>query len=226
VSRRPRNGTALTKERIVSAAIELADDHGLDAVSMRRVADRLGAGTMSLYRHITDKNELLAAMVDHVTGRYAYPDPSGLHWRQRMHALAATDRRMYLEHPWMLAATAGPAPPFGAESLAGMEWALDALEPLGLTPHEAARVIMTVSHYIQGSARVALGAALGAADDDPGVHWRRRLHDRDLEAFPRLRDLISRPLPETDRDWFADGLDVILDGVHSRRAPQTDEPGP
>ncbi|QBI53086.1 TetR/AcrR family transcriptional regulator [Streptomonospora litoralis] len=226
MNRRPRTAAPLTRERIAAAAIDTADEHGFEAVSMRRVAEHLGSGTMSLYRHIADKEELVSAMVDRVAGRYAYPDPAGMDWRERMHALARTDWRMFVEHPWMLAATANLSPPFGAESLAGMEWALDALEPAGLEPHQAAQVVMTVNHYVQGSVRVVLGEAARSADtDDPGANWRQRLHDVDLERFPRLHDLVRRPLPRTERDWFAEGLDVILDGVQSRLAPRTDAPG-
>ncbi|MBB4935529.1 AcrR family transcriptional regulator [Lipingzhangella halophila] len=219
MSRRPRTTDPLTRERIVAAAIEVADERGFEAVSMRRVAEHLGSGTMSLYRHIADKDELVFAMVDAVTGRYAYPDPDGMDWRERMHALARTDWHMFLDHPWMLAATSSVAPPFGTESFASMEWALEALEPVGLEPHAAAQVIMTVNNYIQGSVRVVLGGSdYGAETDDPGVNWQRRLRAVDLERFPRLRWLVSLPLPETDRNWFADGLDVILDGVQNRRS--------
>ena len=63
--------TPLTQDRIVTAAIEVADEQGFDAVSMRRVALHLGTGTMSLYRHVADKGELVSAMVDRVTGEYS-----------------------------------------------------------------------------------------------------------------------------------------------------------
>ncbi|WP_393916524.1 TetR/AcrR family transcriptional regulator [Halostreptopolyspora alba] len=219
MSRRPRATEPLTRERVVSAAIEVADDRGYEAVSMRRVAEHLGSGTMSLYRHIADKNELVSAMVDQVTGRYTYPDPEGMDWRERMHAFARTDWRMFLDHPWMLAATASVTPPFGTQSFAAMEWALEALESVGLEPHAAAQVIMTVNNYVQGSVRVVLGEADHDTEtDDPGVNWQRRLRDIDLDQFPRLRELVRLPLPQTDRNWFADGLDVILDGVQNHRS--------
>ncbi|MFI7611490.1 TetR/AcrR family transcriptional regulator [Nonomuraea terrae] len=220
MSRRPRTAAPLTREGIAAAAIMVADEHGIDAVSIRRVAERLGSGTMSLYRHIAGKDDLISAMVDQVTGRYAYPDPEGMDWRARMHALARTDWRMFLEHPWMLDATSSVAPPFGTESFAAMEWALEALAPLGLEPHVAARVIMTVNTYVQGSVRVVLGERGDGQADDPGLNWQRRLLDVDLERFPRLRRLVRHPVPERGRDWFVDGLDVILDGVQNRgRAP-------
>ncbi|WP_026819037.1 TetR/AcrR family transcriptional regulator [Arthrobacter castelli] len=217
----PRVGATgpLSRERIVAAAIELADEDGLDAVTMRRVAERLGAGAMSLYRHVSDKDELIGAMVEQVTSEYSYPDPSRLSWREAMHALARQDWSAFLTHPWMLTATTTVTPPFGTASLAAMEWALSALDELKLTPDAAARAIMTINNYVQGSARVVLGDRHANAGDDPGRTWQHRLHDVDLRDFPHLSRLIAQPLPAGERDWFKDGLDVILDGVQAHQNP-------
>ena len=211
----PRIGPSgpLSRERIVTAAIELADEAGLDAVTMRRIAEQLDAGAMSLYRHVSDKDELIEAMVEQVTEDYAYPDQAELGWREAMHALARQDWAAFLDHPWMLSATATATPPFGTASLAGMEWALTALDELELPLPVAARAIMTINNYVQGSARVFLGERQSEASDDPGRSWQQRLTGIDLDAFPRLSRLIRDPLPVAERDWFADGLDVILDGI-------------
>lgn len=216
----PRIGPAgpLSRERIVACAIELADEDGLAAVTMRRVAERLGAGAMSLYRHVPDKVDLISAMVEQVTGDYSYPDPNGLGWRDRMHALARQDWSAFLNHPWMLPATATVTPPFGTASLTAMEWALSALDELHLTPEAAANAIMTINNYVQGSARVLLGDRQDEAGDDLGHAWQHRLRDRDLTDFPHLSRLIAHPLPAGERDWFSEGLDVILDGVSASRA--------
>lgn len=215
----PRIGPSgpLSRERVVTAAIELADQHGLDAVSMRRVAEHLQTGAASLYRHISNRDELVSAMAEQVMADYDYPDTTDMDWRECMHVLARQDWSAFLAHPWMLTATATVTPPFGAASLAAMEWALTALAQLGLPPHEAARAIMTVNNYVQGTARVVLGDRQADADEDPGRNWQQRLRDADLQRFPLLRELISEPLPEGDRNWFEDGLDVILDGVQARR---------
>lgn len=216
----PRVGPSgpLSRERIVAAAIEVADEAGLEAVTMKRVAARLGAGAMSLYRHVVDKDELVGAMVEQVTREYAYLDHDALDWREAMHTLARHDWDAFLAHPWMLSATATAAPPFGTASLAGMEWALTALDDLELPLPVAARSIMTINNYVQGSARVFLGERQGDAGDDPGRNWQQRLAHIDLDAFPRLSRLISDPLPTGERNWFADGLDVILDGIESSSA--------
>lgn len=217
----PRVGPSgpLTRERIVNCAIAIADEEGLDAVTMRRVAEHLGAGAMSLYRHVSDKVELINAMVEQVTAEYSYPDPAGLGWRERIHVLARQDWSAFLAHPWMLTATTTVTPPFGTASLSAMEWALTALDDLRVTPDVAANAIMTINNYVQGSARVLLGDRQGEAGDDVGHAWQHRLRDLDLTDFPRLRELIDHPIPAGERDTFAQGLDVILDGIaaHANR---------
>lgn len=219
----PRVGPSgpLSSERIVSAAIELADEAGLEAVTIRRIAERLDAGAMSLYRHISDKEELVGAMVERVTADFSYPDRAGLDWRGCIHALAEQDRASFHAHPWMLVATATVTPPFGTASLAAMEWALVVLEDAGVPPEDAARAIMTINHYVQGSVRVALGDRSPDTGADPGHAWRTRLKDTDLSKFPRLSGLITGPGPAMGRDWFADGLDLILDGLDANRASRS-----
>lgn len=213
----PRIGPSgpLSRDKIVQAAITVADEVGLDVMTMRRVAAHLDAGVMSLYRHISDKDELIEAMVERVIGTYAYPDPHSLDWRGAMHALAHEDWTAFLAHPWLLTATATVTPPFGTSSLRAMEWALTALEELGLPPHTAAGAVMTINNYVQGSARVLLGEKQADADNDPGRNWQQRLTGVDLEDFPRLRNLTGQPFPEGERDWFTDGLDIILDGIEA-----------
>lgn len=214
----PRVGPSgpLSRDRIVIAAVALADESGLEAVTMRRVADRLDAGAMSLYRHVPDKDELIVAMVDRVTAEHPYPDASGLGWRECMHILARQDWSAFVAHPWMLTAGETVTPPFGRASLTAMDWALAALEELDLRPDVAARAIMTINNYVQGSARVLLGDRNGGEDGDLGTAWQHRLRDLDLTDLPHLRRLIEYPLTPSERDWFTEGLDVILDGVQAR----------
>lgn len=212
----PRVGPSgpLSRERIVDAAIELADEAGLDAVTMSHVAKRLGAGTMSLYRHVSNKDDLVTAMVERVTADFSYPDREGRDWRECMHALAVQDWASFQTHPWMLPATATVTPPYDTASLAAMEWGLQVLEDAGIPRAKAARAIMTINHYVQGSARVSLGEST-AATDDPGHAWWERLSGTDLSAFPHVHQLISSEPPSLDRDWFAEGIDLILDGIRA-----------
>lgn len=208
----PRVGPSgpLSRDRIVEAAIELADEGGLDLVTMSRVARRLNAGAMSLYRHVANKDDLVSAMVERITADFSYPARDGRDWRDCMHALANQDRASFHAHPWMLTATATVPPP---ASLAAMEWALEVLEGAGFSSTEAARGIMAINHYVQGSARARLGLYPDIAEDDQGRAWQQRLGDTDLSSFPRLQHLIAVAASAGERDSFADGLDLILDGM-------------
>lgn len=76
---------------------------------------------------------------------------------------------------------------------------------------------MTINNYVQGSARVVLGERYAETGDDPGRSWQQRLTSVDLDLYPRLARLIAQPIPEGGRDWFAAGLDVILDGIEAGR---------
>ncbi|APU16592.1 TetR/AcrR family transcriptional regulator [Actinoalloteichus fjordicus] len=221
MSRTAREGQGLSRERIVAAAIEIADAEGLDAVSMRRIADQLGSGTMSLYRHVAGKDDLTVAMTDAVTSAYAYPAADGLDWRERMYVLARHDWNMYEAHPWLLFADMTATPPFGPAGLRAMEWALSALEPLGLPLEESARAIMTINKFLQGSARSELSERTGGtrpeADPvDPGSRWQARLAGVDLTDHPRLRELAALQGVGAGRPWFDSGLELILDGIEAR----------
>jgi AcrR family transcriptional regulator len=94
--------SGLGPDRIVQGAIELADADGLSAVSMRRVADRLGAGTMSLYTHVPGKAELLDAMLDVVLAETARPRDVPGGWRGRLEVVARENLALLRRHPWIL----------------------------------------------------------------------------------------------------------------------------
>lgn len=143
---------ALTLERIVTAAVELADREGLAALSMRRVATELGVGTMSLYRHVPGKGELLDLMLDHVNGPPPAPAEHRRGWRHSMELLARGTWQRYLSHPWLIQVNQ-TRPILGPHALAGFDIALAALDGLGLTGREKVAVILAVDHYVTGTAR-------------------------------------------------------------------------
>ncbi|MFD4407165.1 TetR/AcrR family transcriptional regulator [Nocardia sp. NPDC058499] len=143
----------LTRAAIVDTAISLADTAGLDALSMRRIADRMGVGAMSLYRHIANKDVLIAAMADEVAGRYPYPAVEGKNWtwRDRVRIAGEIDWELYQRHPWVLLAFATPRYSFGPSSLACLAWLVDGFRELGVTTHEATEMSFAVWNYISGA---------------------------------------------------------------------------
>ena len=143
----------LTLERIVAAAVALADREGLAALSMRKVAAELDVGTMSLYRYVPGKGELLDLMLDHVNR----PSPTlqehrGKDWRHTMELVARGTWQLYLDHPWLLQVNQF-RPILGPNALAGFDFALAALDGLGLTGREKVAVILAIDHYVTGTAR-------------------------------------------------------------------------
>src|SRR5262245_10778604 len=127
--RGPRQG--LTIDEIVNTAIALADEGGLGAVTMRQLAKTLGVATMTLYTYVPGKAELLDLMLDTAYRQMPRTDTTGEHWRRRVEAVAADNRRLYERHPW--AATVSTSrPPLGPGLMAKYEHELRALDGTGL----------------------------------------------------------------------------------------------
>jgi len=155
-SRGPKPG--LTVERIVLAGIEIADAEGLVALSMRRVAERLGVGTMSLYTYVPSKAELVDVNVHRTIGSVEHAPVSG-GWRELLSEIAWTAWELYARHPWLLQVMAMSRPPLGPNSIADYEHQLRAVDGIGLTELEMDSVVSMVSVYVQGAARAAAEAA-------------------------------------------------------------------
>jgi AcrR family transcriptional regulator len=220
-SRGPRQG--LTVERIVRTGTEIADAEGLAAVSMRRVADRLGVGTMSLYTYVPSKAELVDVMFDRAVGSVSREEVAG-GWRERLTAVAWADWELYQRHPWLLQVMAMSRPPLGPGAIAAYDHALRAIDGIGLTELEMDSVVSMVSVYVQGTARAAAEAATSA--NDTGVtdaEWWEAyapLLERvfDAEKYP-VAARVGQVAGETyqsaydARYGFEFGLARILDGV-------------
>ena len=223
--RRGGGKPGLSLARIVEAAIELADVEGLAAVSMARVAERLGFTTMSLYRYVASKDELLLLMWDAAGGDP--PElPAGDGWRSRLERWSWEDRATLQRHPWMLQLPI-TGPPMGPRQLAWMDRALQALESTPLEEGEKVNAILLVTVYVLGQTRLAEEIRRGeqaARDAAPGL---------ELPTFPQMlsglvradtypaltRALASGVFDDPDDDLDADfqyGLDRILDGIHAR----------
>lgn len=150
-SRGPRPG--LTVDRIVEAAIRIADTEGLEAVSMRRVAAELGTGAMSLYRYVPGKAELLALMLDRVQRPTKNPaDLGDGTWRSALEALARATLALYRRHPWLLGVNQSHGL-LGPSALDGMEKVLSRIRSMGLSDPELVSAIVMIDSYVVGAAR-------------------------------------------------------------------------
>lgn len=153
--RGPRQG--LTVDEVVTAAISVADAEGLEALTMRRVAQTLGVGAMSLYTYVPGKAELLDVMLDMVFGQMPRPDLSGLPWRGRLEAVARDNRALFERHPWVLAVST-TRPPLGPGLLAKYEHELKAFEGLGLDDIEMDDALTYLLGFVQSSTRAVIDA--------------------------------------------------------------------
>jgi AcrR family transcriptional regulator len=214
--RRPRKGPkpGLDLDRIVGAAVKVAASEGLEAVSMGRVAAELGSSTMSLYRYVAAKDELLALMVDAAFDAPAAAASPGEGWRAGLSRWAWRYHDALRRHPWVLRVPIS-GPPVTPNQIAWLEDGLRSLGETGLIEPEKLSVILLVSGYVRNEATLA--ADLGAADQEIMPVWGRqiaRLTDR--ERFPALHAVLASDVVARDDDpddEFVFGLDRVLDGI-------------
>jgi AcrR family transcriptional regulator len=220
-TRGPKPG--LTTDQIVRTAIELADQEGLEALSMRKVAERLGAGAMSLYRYVPGKAELLQLMLDAIHGEDADPPPLGT-WRERLEGLARRSRARILRHPWMLQVVLGRRPPLGPNVLADWDLYLGALSDIGLAPVEVSPAAELVAGYVQGATRLAVEAEQVERESGQtdAQWWSTRMsfweEYFDPERFPAITKIYAQGGYDKPIDSFEFGLQRILDGIAARLA--------
>ncbi len=218
-NRGPRPG--LTLDGIVTAAIELADREGLSALSMRKVAAELGVGTMTLYRYVPAKEELLDLMLDRVNGPAPGHDAehfAGLPWRQCLSEIAHGSYATYLRHPWLLQVNQS-RPLLGPNALLGFEVSLTALRSLPLTGREKVAVITTIDAFVTGLARTHVLAQQlaeqSAVRDEEFWNAQAPLMETALNsgAYPEVFALPDDTFDITGEETFAFGLDRVLDGL-------------
>ena len=224
VRERPHRGPkpALSLGRIVTAAVAVADAEGLDAVSMGRVAAELGTAPMSLYRHVSAKEELLTLMVDAAWGEApdAATAPAG-DWRAGLSRWAWAMRHGARRHPWVVRIPLNGLPIMPNE-VAWFENALACLAGTGLSEARKASVIMLLAGYVRNLATTEADilAAVRASGLSPGqwmASYPRMLAQlADPQRFPALTAFIAAGVFEADDgpdDEFIFGLGRILDGV-------------
>ncbi|MEV0587285.1 TetR/AcrR family transcriptional regulator [Nonomuraea sp. NPDC050310] len=216
----PRPG--LSQARIVAAAVEAADAEGLEAVSMAKLADRLGYTPMSLYRYVKSKNELLLMMLDAVAAVPAeLGEPAG-DWRTGLERWSAAQWRMLRAHAWIVHLPI-TGPPVTPNQLAWTEHALAALRGTGLAEADKVEVVLLVANYLHATARLAAEVGQAARDESVAAYSTLLARLVDARRFPALRAAIDAGAyaypaelpPEERRLDYGFGLARILDGVEA-----------
>lgn len=208
-SRGPKPGLSL--EGIVRAAIAIADTEGLDAVSMQRVAGEFGFTTMSLYRYVPGKSELIDLMIDTVIG--PPPDlsviPGG--WRPKLAEWARLTWVFFQQHPWFLGAALSRV--MGPNQVGWLEQAVAALSGNGLVGQELMEAVLVVNGHVRSLASYA--SVQTKAETDAWTSAVGTLIATHSDRFPALAAAIADGAfaPDDNDDGFEFGLDRVLDGI-------------
>ena len=227
----PRRGgrapdRVLTTERIVATGMAVADAEGLDAVSMRRLAAELGVGPMSLYRHLSGREELEHLFLRAVFRAHQLPEPGPPGWRAKLELVSRVQWRAYRRHPWLPELVSLTRPVLVPEAMAHTEWTLRALDGLPLSPTEKTREALTLPALVRGLA--ATVAAELRAERETGMandQWWVTL-DAEVRAlldsghFPRLATLRRERAQDLD-GLLNHALTRHLDGLAARLARST-----
>jgi AcrR family transcriptional regulator len=210
--------TPLTRDRVLRAAVDLADEAGIDALTMRRLGERLGVEAMSLYNHVASKDDLLAGMADTVLDEVELP-AEGVDWKTAMRRRAVAVREMLVRHPWA-AVLIGALPHPGPATLRYIESVLGALRRAGFGADAASRAFWVLDSYIYGFARQQSNVRLQAEADPASPQLTRELPP---ETYPYLVEaavsFAAGPGWNTEAE-FEFGLGMILDGLERHMTAQ------
>lgn len=229
---RPRRGPKprLTVQQITLAAIEIADSEGLAALSMRRVAERLGAAAMSLYTYVPGKAELIDVMLDTVAGEAPLLEDLSGDWRARLERWARESLASHRRHPWVLQ-VATIHPPMGPNEVAWGDSALRALSGIGLAEREIVAVINVVDGFVRGVARKSVDAARveqrTGLTDEQWYASRAPLLEKliDPVRYPTMTRFHGAGVFDDPIDDFEFGLARLLDGIEQLVRARTTRPG-
>ncbi|HEV2966822.1 MAG TPA: TetR/AcrR family transcriptional regulator C-terminal domain-containing protein [Candidatus Dormibacteraeota bacterium] len=213
-SARPR--TPLSRERVVHAALSLADASGIEALSMRKLGQELDVEAMSLYNHVANKEEILDGIVDLVFGEIALPAGEA-EWKPAMRRRAISAHEALLRHPWAPSLMQSRTRP-GPSTLKHHDAVLGSLRNAGFTLVMAAHAVSLIDGYIYGFALQQINIPLQSREQvaEVGESILRQM----AGEYPHLAEMITKHamLPGYDyAEEFEFGLDLILDGLERLR---------
>lgn len=207
----------VTRERILAAAVRLADAHGLEAVSMRRVGQELGVEAMSLYKHVAGKEAILDGIADLVWAEVEVPDPADGGWRAALRRSAISAHAVLLRHPWASGLVESRANP-GPARLRYLEAVVGTLRDAGASLPMVGRALMALDSHTYGFTLQEL--AFPFRPDTAAESAAALVEGLPAAAYPNLAAMAGMVAAggegfELD---FAFGLDILLDGIERRLA--------
>ena len=209
--------TPLTRDRVLQAALDLADAHGLEALTMRRLAQELGVEAMSLYHHVRNKQDLLGAICDLVVREYDLPEV-GEPWKAAVRRTAISASEALLRHPWAASVLLAGTPESQAR-LRYMDALLGAFRTAGFSAELTDHAYHALDSHIMGFTLWVVGMNLGTREE-LAAKATEFLDELSAEEFPHLVEHIHqhlRPRAAEEEGEFAFGLDLILDGLERLR---------
>lgn len=198
----------LSLPRIVEAAVALLDEDGIEKLSMRRLAQRLGVAAPSLYWHVSTKDDVVDLAVDSIFGEAPRNGGQATGWREEIIAVLVAWRTALLRHPWAAAVTARRRPSLGPNFLAQMETLQAALARTGFTGDTHRAATWALYNHVMGSASTE--TALHISDEE------RRIGQEHLQAESDRYPTLASQHYLYDDDWngsFHNGLRYLLDGL-------------
>jgi AcrR family transcriptional regulator len=210
----------LNRDRVLRAAVALADGGGIEALTMRKLAQTLGVEAMSLYNHVANKDDILDGVVDVVFDEIGLP-PSGAGWKTAMRQRAIRARDVLTRHAWAIVLMESRRTP-GPATLRHHDAVLGALREDGFSIAMAAHAYSVLDGYIYGFALEQASLPFNTSEDVGEVAG-SMLQQFPTDAYPHLIEMIQHVLRPgyAYADEFEFGLDLILDGLERLRSSES-----
>ena len=213
--REPAPRLPLTRWRIVEAGLDLVDNEGLSALSMRRLAAKLDVAPMSLYGHVADKRELMDLMIDHIIGEVRERVDTTGTWQDRLRSIVRSFRDTWEQHGSFISVYSTGVT-LGPNSVVLSEWLIKVLRDAGFSDRDAAYALYALVEYVVGNLQFSpVRTAPGAQPEADG-----QFYSRVSEYFVAVdRDQIPNIVAVDDHldgDSFAFALDLLIDGLEAR----------
>jgi len=208
----------LSRERVLLAAVALADEGGLGTLSMRRLGEALGVEAMSLYNHVANKDELLDGMVDLVFGEIDLPSGEA-DWKTEMRQRAESARQALRRHPWAIALMSSRTSP-GPATLRHHDAVIGSLRTAGLSVQMAAHAFSLIDSYIYGFALQEATLPLGDTEQETMEVAKTMMARVSADVYPNLTELTVEHILQPGYDYgdeFEFGIDLILEGLERAR---------
>jgi AcrR family transcriptional regulator len=215
----PRRDHELTRERIVAAAIAIADTEGMAELSMRHIASRLGVSTMALYRHVPGKEELTLAMIDAAIGEVRLPRKPPASWRAALELVSRLEWRVFQRHPWLASSMSLTRPQLAPNAMLITEWVMAVFDGRPLTLPERLYIQILLFSFVRGVASALEPEA--EAIQETGMtneQWMDAqtttfLGHMEAGEMPHFRELAGQEFDFDLTTLFEFGLGRLLDGL-------------